>query len=57
MLSAYQPSSLIIVGSNQALMSTGINTATRAYHQIPLGRSFFDDTKVQQTFLYQADLA
>lgn len=47
LLGLCQPSTLIIVGSNQALASNGINSATRAYHQVPLGRSFFDDTQVQ----------
>ena len=42
----YQPSALVIVGTNQAVLSTGLNQATRNFHQVPLGRACFDDTKV-----------
>lgn len=42
----YEPSALIIVGTNQAVLSTGLNQATRGFHQVPLGRACFDDTKV-----------
>ena len=45
----HEPSALIIVGTNQAVLSTGLNQATRAFHQVPLGRACFDDTKVALT--------
>ncbi|KAL0020849.1 hypothetical protein WJX77_001177 [Trebouxia sp. C0004] len=45
LLQMYEPSALIIVGTNQAVLSTGLNQATRAFHQVPLGRACFDDTK------------
>ena len=41
-----EPSVLVIVGTYQAIASTGVNQATRRYHQVPLGRGYFDDTKV-----------
>ena len=43
----YEPSFLIIVGTNQAIANTGVNQATRRFHQVPLGRAYFDDTKVK----------
>ncbi|DBA95622.1 TPA: hypothetical protein ACH3X3_013469 [Trebouxia sp. C0006] len=45
LLQMYEPSALIIVGTNQAVLSTRLNQATRAFHQVPLGRACFDDTK------------
>lgn len=42
----YGPSNLVVVGSNQAIVSTGLNQATRQFHQVALGRACFDDTKV-----------
>ena len=45
----YEPSALIIVGTNQAVLNTRLNQATRAFHQVPLGRACFDDTKVNLT--------
>lgn len=46
LLQIYEPSVLIIVGTNQAIANTGVNQATRRFRQIPLGRAYFDDTKV-----------
>ena len=45
----YEPSALIIVGTNQAVLNTGLNQATRAFQQVLLGRACFDDTKVALT--------
>lgn len=46
-LQMYEPSALIIVSTNQAIANTGVNQATRRFHQVPLGRASFDDTKVK----------
>ena len=46
LLQMYEPSALVIVGTNQAILSSGLNQATRCYNQVPLGRACFDDTKV-----------
>ncbi|EIE21559.1 hypothetical protein COCSUDRAFT_17595 [Coccomyxa subellipsoidea C-169] len=44
-LRAYIPSQLIVVGSNQETLSSGINKAARPFHQVPMSRTCFDDTK------------
>lgn len=43
----YEPSVLVIVGTNHAVANTGVNQATRQFHQVALGRACFDDTKVR----------
>lgn len=47
LLEMYEPSALITVGTNQAISNTGVNQASRGFHQVPLGRAYFDDTKVK----------
>lgn len=37
-LRAYEPAQLIVVGSSQEVLSSGINKATRGFHQVPLAR-------------------
>lgn len=54
LLQIYEPSVLITVGTNQAVASSGLNQATRQFHQVPLGRGCFDDTKVLHCLLAQA---
>lgn len=34
------------MASNQEVVTTGVNKATRQYKQVPVGRALFDDTKV-----------
>lgn len=51
LLQIHEPCVLITVGTNQAVASTGLNQATRQFHQVPLGRGCFDDTKVMHCLL------
>ncbi|KAK9808717.1 hypothetical protein WJX72_002463 [[Myrmecia] bisecta] len=45
LLQYYRPSELCVVATKDALVSTGVNKATHSYHQVPLPRSCFDDSK------------
>ena len=47
LLETYQASTLIVVGSNQAISNPGVNAATQTYHQVAMGRRNFDDTQAR----------